>query len=129
MFQDVRAAKLLVGHDDLERVSRTHRLLAALRGCTLLSASVLLGGTGYKVCFQAGLALKVRIFLTEEFKAEAPALTAVLRDACSQPGGWLAVTLAEARKKDGFKWGLVLRGTNEVVAAAPGRRCARLLTN
>ena len=71
--------------------------------------------------FQAGVEQKVRIFCTDAFKAESPALTLVIREACSRGLGWTATSFEEARKKDGWKWGLVLRGKTEEVAPVPGR--------
>ena len=119
--QDVKAAKLLIGPESVEAVSRTHRLLASVFGCTLLSASVLRGTGGYKIAFQAGVEEKARVFCTNSFKTEAPALTLVVREACSRGQGWTATSFEEARKKDGWKWGLVLRGKTEEIAPAPGR--------
>ena len=78
------------------------------------------------MCFNEGVAKNVRIFLTDVFKAEAPGLTLVIREACSRGRGWKAVTSEEARRKDGWKWGLVLRGKTEHMAAAPSR-CKHLL--
>ena len=119
--QDVKAAKLLIGPESVEAVSRTHRLLASVFGCTLLSASVLRGTGGYKIAFQAGVEEKARVFCTNSFKTEAPALTLVVREACSRGQGWTATSFEEACKKDGWKWGLVLRGKTEEIAPAPGR--------
>ena len=48
-------------------------------------------------------------------------MTLVVREACSRGQGWTATSFEEARKKDGWKWGLVLRGKTEEIAPAPGR--------
>eukprot|EP00435_Cladocopium_sp_Y103_P020940 s3581_g5.t1 len=124
--QDLKGAKLLIGPDNPETIGRAQRLAASLFGCVLLSASVLQGKGGYKMCFTEGVAQNVRIFLTDRFKAEAPGLTLVIREACSRGRGWKGVTLEEAKKKDGWKWGLVLRGKTEQMAAA-NSRCKHLL--
>ena len=110
----------------MQDLGRTHRLIASLFGCVLLSGTVLLDKGGYKLCFKLGLEQKVRVFLTEDFKREAPALTMVLREACGRGRGWKAVTFAEARAKQGWSWGLVLRGKTENIVAAQAR-CKKLL--
>jgi hypothetical protein len=124
-LQDLKSAKLLIGPQKPEAIGRTRRLVASLFGGVLLSASVLRGQGGYKMC-KEGVEQNVRIFLTDAFKAENHGLTLVIREACSRGRGWKGVTLEEARKKDGWKWGLVLRGKTEHMAAAPGR-CKHLL--
>ena len=110
---------------DLEKVSRVHKVFAALMGCVLLPSSVLSGKPGFKLSFKNGLEEKVRVFATEGFKAEWPGLTLVIREAISKNRGWKAVTFEEATKKDGFKWGLVLRGVRDPQHAPS--RCKRLL--
>ena len=98
-LQDLKSAKLLIGPQEPEAIGRTHRLVASLFGGVLLSASVLRGQGGYKMCFKEGVEQNVRIFLTDAFKAENHGLTLVIREACSRGRGWKGVTLEEARKK------------------------------
>ena len=87
----------------------------------LLSASVLRGKEGYKMTFQKGVEQKVRVFCTQSFQTEAPALTLVVREACSRGLGWPATSFEEAQKKDFWKWDFGLRGKTEQLAPAPGR--------
>ena len=75
--------------------------------------------------YQPGVDSTVRVFVTDMFKQEAPSLTLVVREACQLGKGWKAVSQDEATRKDGWKWGLVLRGRNE--AAPPPSRCKKLL--
>ena len=117
---------MLVVTADLERVSRTHRVFAALTDSVLLSASVLKGEPGFKISFRMGVEEKVRVSATDGFKEEWPCLTLVIRDAISKGKGWKAVTLQEATQKDGYKWGLVLRGNRDPQPASS--RCKRLLS-
>ena len=123
--QDLKLAKLLVFDGDL---GRSQRLFAALMGCVALSASVLRGAGGCKLAFARGLTHKVRVFASEAFKLEAPGLTLVLREACAREEGWKAVPLQEARRKDGWKWGLVLRGMTESLPAGRGSKKLLSLT-
>lgn len=123
--QDLRPAKLLVFGGDVENLGRTQRVFAAVMGCVLLSASILHGQSGVKLTYQPGVDSTVRVFVTDTFKQEAPSLTLVVREACQLGKGWKAVSQDEATRKDGWKWGLVLRGRNE--AAPPPGRCKKLL--
>ena len=107
-------------------MTRAHKVFAALMGCVLLASSVLSGTPGFKLSFKSGLEEKVRVFATEGFKTEWPGLTLVIREAISKNRGWKAVTLDEATKKDGFKWGLILRGGRDPQHAPS--RCKRLLS-
>lgn len=91
-------------------------------GCVILSESIVHGHAGVKMTFRAGIEVNVRVFCTDAFKGEAPGLTALLRQACSLGHGWRAVTQGEAVKKDGWKWGLVLRGKQEDIPSS-GRKC------
>eukprot|EP00435_Cladocopium_sp_Y103_P013688 s4446_g3.t1 len=124
--EDLRMPKLLLIGDEWCKVSRTHRAFGALMGCVLLSCGVLHGHRGVKMTFKPGVEQTVRVFASQAFTEEVPALTAVIRQACSLAKGWKAVTLEEATKKDGWKWGLVLRGQHE--PQPPANRCKRLLS-
>ena len=121
--EDMRHAKLFVV-DQVQTMTRSLRLLSAVMGCVVLSASILRGAGGVKLTFHAGLEQKVRLFLTEAFQRENAALTLVVREAIAQRVGWTAVTSEEARKKDGWKWGLTLKGKNENFGAS---RCKKIL--
>ena len=122
--QDLKLAKLLVFDGDMACLARSHRLFAALMGCVALNASVLRGAGGCKLAFKRGLTHKVRVFASEAFKREAPGLTLIVREACARKEGWRAVPLEEARRKDGWKWGLILRGATE---SLPGGRGSKKL--
>ena len=122
--QDMRQAKLLVV-DQVQTMSRTQRLLSAVMGCVVLSASILRGAGGVKLTFHPGVEQKVRVFLTNAFQHENAALTLVVREAVARRLGWTAVTSEEARKKDGWKWGLILKGNNENLGATS--RCKKIL--
>ena len=116
--------------DSAAPVGRTQRLFAALMGCVLMTLSVLRGTGGYRLTFKRGVTHAVRIFLSDAFQQEAPALTLVLvlRQACACREGWRAVTLEDARKKQGWSWGIVLRGQAENLPAGNVRRCRKLLS-
>jgi len=122
--QDMREAKLLVV-DQVQAMTRTQRLLSAVMGCVVLSASTLRGAGGVKLTFHAGVEKRVRLFLTDAFKRENAALTLVVREAVARRLGLTAVTSEEARRKDGWKWGLTLKGNNENLGATS--RCKKIL--
>ena len=122
--QDMREAKLLVV-DHVQAMTRTQRLLSAVMGCVVLSASTLRGAGGVKLTFHAGVEKRVRLFLTDAFKRENAALTLVVREAVARRLGLTAVTSEEARRKDGWKWGLTLKGNNENLGATS--RCKKIL--
>ena len=124
VVQDMREAKLLVV-DHVQAMTRTQRLLSAVMGCVVLSASILRGAGGVKLTFHAGVEQRVRLFLTDAFKRENAALTLVVREAVARRLGWTAVTSEEARRKDGWKWGLTLKGNNENLGATS--RCKKIL--
>ena len=119
-------ARLLIVEDDWSNVSRTHRVFGALMGCVLLSRGVLHGRRGLKMTFMRGVDRQVRVFVTRAFSQECAALTLVIRQACGLGKGWKAVTHQEATKKDGWKWGLVLRGQNE--PSPPANKCKKILS-
>ena len=113
--QDIRQAQLLIV-PSAENLSRTNKLIASLFGCVVLSASILRGQAGAKLSYTAGLRRKVRVFASDAFQQEAPSLTVVLRNICERPDSdWQAVSFQDARRKDGWKWGIVLRGATENV--------------
>ena len=113
--QDIRQAQLLIV-PSAENLSRTNKLIASLFGCVVLSASILRGQAGAKLSYIAGLRRKVRVFASDAFQQEAPSLTVVLRNVCERPDSdWQAVSFQDARRKDGWKWGIVLRGATENV--------------
>eukprot|EP00435_Cladocopium_sp_Y103_P019165 s2839_g4.t1 len=124
----MKAAQLIIVDDASAPIGRTQRLFAALMGCVLMTSSVLQGTGGYRLTFKRGVAHAVRIFVSDAFKQEAPALTLVVRQACACRESWRAVTLADARKKEGWSWGIILRGTTEDLPAGNARRCKKLLS-
>ena len=114
--------------DSAGPVGRTQRLFAALMGCVLITSSVFQGAGGYRLTFKRGVTHAVRIFLSDAFQREAPALTLVLREAVACQEGMRAVTLEDARKKEGWSWGIILRGQTEDLPAGNVRRCKKLLS-
>lgn len=126
--EELKAAKLIIVDDSAAPVGRTQRLFAALMGCVLMTLSVLQGTGGYRLAFKRGVTHAVRIFVSDAFKQEAPALTLVLRQACACREGWRAVPLEDARKKEGWSWGIILRGNTEDLPAGNVRRCKKLLS-
>ena len=121
----MRQAKSLIVKK-METAGRTRLLTASLFGCTMVSSSVLKGEGGCKVTYSPGVEKSVRVFLTDGFKDQWPALTLVVREACARGRGWQAVNLATARKKDGWKWGLVLKSDSETLGL-PAVRCTTKL--
>ena len=123
--QDLKLAKLLVFDGDL---GRSQRLFAALMGCVALSASVLRGAGGLQVGFRQRIDTQGPCLCLGGLQLEAPGLTLVLREACAREEGWKAVPLQEARRKDGWKWGVVLRGMTESLPAGRGSKKLLSLT-
>ena len=88
------------------------KVAAALQGAVVLSAAVLFGKGGVKLTYNRGLRIEAAVFVTQAFKIEQPALTALLRVACAN--GWLAVKMSDLKGR-GRKPSLLLRGKDEVV--------------
>lgn len=88
------------------------KVAAALQGAVILSAAVLFGKGGVKLTYNRGLSIEAAVFVTQAFKTEQPALTALLRVACAN--GWLAVKMRDLKGR-GRKPSLLLRGKDEVV--------------
>ena len=110
-WQDLKQAKLIVVAN-FSHVEDRVKIMAALLGAVVLSASVLLGKAGVKLEFHRGLDIDVAVFVTHAFKAAEPGLTSLLRDACRS--GWHAVR-ANDLKGRGRKPSLLLRQDGEVV--------------
>ena len=118
----MREAKLFVV--DFAKVERKVQFMAALTGSTVLSASVLLGRGGVKLSYRPGHQIEAAVFVTNAFKAEEPAMTVLLREACRR--GWTAVT-KEGLKGRGRKPSLLLRGEGEIIDGF-GRTRVKCLT-
>ena len=86
--------------------------MAALQGAVVLSAALLFHKGGVRLTFHKGLSIDAAVFVTQAFKVEQPALTAMLRFACTN--GWLPVTMADLKGR-GRKPSLLLRGEEEVL--------------
>ena len=91
--------------------------MAALRGGTILSGSVLEGRSGAKVTYNSGLMLPVAVFTSNDFKRQEPGMTMILRDACSH--GWQAVAVEGLRGR-GRRPSLHLKASSERVQGVRG---------
>ena len=94
-------------------VERKVQLMAAFTGSALISADVLLGRGGVKLVYHPGHKIEPAVFVTDTFKTDEPAMTALLREACKR-GSWTAVR-AQDLKGRGRKPSLLLRGEGEVI--------------
>ena len=65
--QDLKQAKLIVVAN-FSHVEDRVKIMAALLGAVVLSASVLLGKAGVKLEFHRGLDIDVAVFVTHAFK-------------------------------------------------------------
>lgn len=114
---------------DANEISRKHTVFAALMGAVLLSGCILDKKSGLKLAYDTGFKFPARIFATEEFKRSEPAVTMVVREACSRgqdASGWVATSFQDAQRPPGRAAGLVLKGKTENVRV--GGKKAQLLT-
>ncbi len=124
--QDLKQARLLVVKS--VNLVRKYRVFAGLMGSVVLSGSVLDKKAGVRMGHQVGCQSRARVFVTGQFQTEHPALTLIVREACtrgSRQGGWTACSLEETQNPPGRVPGLVLRGQNEDVHVA-GKKATRL---